>query len=56
MTYAIEQKKPEGTSGAIVVSWEGVEVATFTHRDSAEYFVDRDVANRRKSDQPEALD
>ena len=54
MTYAIEQKKPEGSPDSIVVSWDGVEVASFTHRDSAEYFVDRDVANRRKSDQSDA--
>lgn len=54
MAYAIEQKKTEGSPGAIVVSWEGLEVATFTHRDSAEYFVDRDVANRRQSDHPDA--
>lgn len=50
MTYSIEQKKSEGSPGAIAVSWEGVEVATFTHRDSAEYFVERDVENRLQSD------
>lgn len=50
MTYAVEQKKAEGHPNAIVVTWNGVEVATFTHRDSAEYFVDRDVANLRQSD------
>lgn len=54
MTYAIEQKKTEGSPGSFVVSWDGVEVATFTHRDSAEYFVDRDVANRRQAEQPDA--
>ncbi|HGY9634352.1 TPA: hypothetical protein ACOJQA_006269, partial [Pseudomonas putida] len=54
MTYAIEQIKPEGSTGAIVVTWDGVEVADFTHRDSAEYYVERDVANRRRADQPDA--
>jgi len=54
MTYAIEQKKTEGSAGAIVVTWEGVMVADFTHRDSAEYYVERDVANRRQADQPDA--
>lgn len=54
MTYAIEQKKTEGSPDAIVVTWNGVEIAAFTHRDSAEYFVDRDVANRRQSDQTHA--
>ena len=51
MAYVIEQKKNEGSLGAFVVSWDGVEVATFTHRDSAEYFVDCDVANRRQAEQ-----
>lgn len=58
MTYAIEQKKTEGSPGAIVVTWQGVEVAAFTHCDSAEYFVERDVANRRQCvqmDAPSAL-
>lgn len=53
MTYAIEQIKPEGSPGAIVVTWNGVEVADFTHRDRAEYYVERDVASRRQADQPE---
>lgn len=47
MTYAIEQKEPEGWEKAFVVTWNGKNVATFRHEDSAKAYVEDDVINRR---------
>lgn len=47
--YKIEQKEPEGWQKAFVVTWNGEPVAFFSYRDSAEYYVERDVMNRRQA-------